>query len=86
MIRKILISAKDADQTATQIDYILTNLPYKVTIIQVLDPGLLDHGLIYCTRKTFLVKSHNLIGIFIHTFYSHFWTMLMKNDEFTLIL
>ena len=42
------------DQTATLIDHILTNSPDKVSQSGVIDLGLSDHDLIYCTRKTSL--------------------------------
>ena len=46
------------DQTATLIDHILTNSPDKVSQSGIIDLGLSDHYLIYCTRKTSLPKSH----------------------------
>ena len=46
------------DQTATLIDHILTNSPDKVSRSGVIDLGLSDHDLIYCTRKSSLPKSH----------------------------
>ena len=55
------------DQTATLIDYILTKLPDKVTQLGVVDLGLSDHDLIYCTRKTYLPKSHKHNEIFVRS-------------------
>ena len=53
------------DQTATLIDHILTNSPDKVSQSGVMDLGLSDHDLIYCTRKTPLPKSskHNVVFV-----------------------
>ena len=47
------------------IDHILTNTPDKVSQSGVIDLGLPDHDLIYCTRKTSLPKSHKHNEIFI---------------------
>ena len=49
---------RPTDQTATLIDHILTNSPDKVSQSGIIDLGLSDHYLIYCTRKTSLPKSH----------------------------
>ena len=46
------------DQTATLIDHILTNSLDKVSQSAVIDLGLSDHDLIYCTRKISLPKSY----------------------------
>ena len=55
------------DQSATLIDYILTNSPDKVSQSGVIDLGLSDHDLIYCTRKTSLPKSHKHNEIFVRS-------------------
>ena len=55
------------DQTVTFIDHILTNSPDKVSQSGVIDLGLSDHDLIYCTRKTSLPKSHKHIEIFVRS-------------------
>ena len=55
------------DQTATLIDHILTNSPDKVSQSGVIDLGLSDHDLIYCTRKTSLTKSHKHNEIFVRS-------------------
>ena len=55
------------DQTATLIDHILTNSPNKVSQLGVIDLGLSDHDLIYCTRKTSLPKSHKHNEIFVRS-------------------
>ena len=55
------------DQTATLIDHILTNSPDKVSQSGVIDLGLSDHDLIYCTRKTSLPKSHKHNEIFVRS-------------------
>ena len=53
------------DQTATLIDHIYTNSPDNVSQSGVIDLGLSDHDLIYCTRKTSLPKSHKHNEIFV---------------------
>ena len=45
-------------QTATLIYNRLTNSPEKVSQSDVINLGLSDHDLIYCTRKTSLPISH----------------------------
>ena len=55
------------DQTATLIDHILTNSPNKVSQSSIIELGLSDHDLIYCTRKTSLPKSHKHNEIFLHS-------------------
>ena len=53
------------DYTATLIGHILTNSPDKVSHSGVIDLGLSDHDLIYCTRKTSLPKPHKHNEIFV---------------------
>ena len=60
-------STRITDQTATLIDHILTNSPDKVSQSGVIDLGLSDHDLIYCTRKTSLPKSHKHNEIFVRS-------------------
>ena len=55
------------DQTATLIDYILTNSPDKVSQSGVVDLGLSDHDVIYWTRKTSLPKSYKHNEIFVRS-------------------
>ena len=51
----------------TLIDHILTNTPDKVSQSDVIDLGLSDRDLIYCTRKTSLPKSHKHNEIFVRS-------------------
>ena len=44
------------------------NSPDKVGLSGVIDLGLSDHDLIYCTRKTSLPKSHKHNKIFVRSF------------------
>ena len=60
------------DQSATLIDHILTNSPDKVSQSGVIDLGLSDHDLIYCTRKTSLPKSHKHNEIFVPSMKRYF--------------
>ena len=53
------------DQTVTLIDHILTNSPDKVRLLGIMNLGLSDHDLIYCTRKTSLPKSHKHNEVFV---------------------
>ena len=55
------------DQTATLIDHIFTNSLDKVSQLGVIDRGLSDHDLIYCTRKISLPKSHKHNEIFVRS-------------------
>ena len=47
--------------TATLIDHILTKSSQKVSQYSVIELGISDHDLVYCTRKTPLLKpnKHN---------------------------
>ena len=54
-------------KTVTLIDHILMNSPDKVGLSGVIDLGLSDHDLIYCTRKTSLPKSHKHNEIFVRS-------------------
>ena len=47
---------RTTDRTKTPIDHILTNSAEKVIQSGVIEMVLSDHGLIYCTRKTSLLK------------------------------
>ena len=60
------------DQSATLIDHIITNSPDKVSQSGVIDLGLSDHDLIYCTRKTSLPKSHKHNEIFVPSMKRYF--------------
>ena len=55
------------DQTATLIDHTLPDSPDKNSQSGVIDLGLSDHDLIYCTRKTSLPKSHKHNEIFVRS-------------------
>ena len=55
------------DQTAVLIDHILTDSPDKVSQSGVIDLGLFDHDLIYCTKKTSLPKFHKHNEIFVRS-------------------
>ena len=55
------------DQTATLIDHILTNSSDKVSQSGVIDLGLSNHDLIYCTRKTSMLISHKHNEIFVRS-------------------
>ena len=56
------------DQTTTPIDYILTRTHQtNVTQSRVVDLGLSDHDLIYCTRKISLPKSYKHNQIFVRS-------------------
>ena len=55
------------NQSATLIDYILTNSPGKVIQSGVIDLGLSDHDLIYGTRKTSLPNFHKHNEIFVRS-------------------
>ena len=49
------------------IDHILTNSPEKVTMNGIIELGLSDHDLIYCTRKTSNIKVNKHNEIFIRS-------------------
>ena len=53
LIRKPTRTTKHAK---TLIDHILTNYPEKIIQSGVIEMGLSDHELIYCSRKTSLLK------------------------------
>ena len=55
------------DQAATLIDHILTNSPDIITQSGIIDLGLSDHDLIYCTRKAPLPKSLKHKEIFVRS-------------------
>ena len=54
----------ETDQTATLIDYILTNSPDKVSQSGVIDLGLSHHDLIYCTKKYHYPNPINIMIFF----------------------
>ena len=59
--------AKITDETATLIDHIPRNSPDKVSQSRVMDLGLSDHDLIYCTRKTSLPQSQKHNEVFVRS-------------------
>ena len=68
------------DQTATLIDHILTNSPDKVIQSGVIDLGLSNPDLIYCTRKTSLPKSHKHDEIFVRSLKT-FYRKVFRNSK-----
>ena len=61
----ISVPTRITENTATLIDYVLTNLSHKITQFGVVELNLSDRELIYCTRKTTKFKSnkHNELNI-----------------------
>ena len=51
--------------TSSLLDHILTNAGWKISQQRVIDAGLSDHQLIYCTRKILRTKAsmHNQIRV-----------------------
>ena len=56
------------DKSTSLLDHILTDSSHRISQHGVLDIGLSDHQLIYCTRKTTRVKRHEHTFIKIRTF------------------
>ena len=56
------------DRSTSLLDHILTNSPSRISQQGVLDLGLSDHQLIYCTRKTTRIKIHEHTFIKIRIF------------------
>ena len=52
----IMEPTRTTERTKTLIDHILTNSPEKVIQRRVIEMGLSDHELVYCSRKTSLLK------------------------------
>ena len=50
----IMESTRTTKHTNTPIDHILPNSPEKVIQSGVIEMGLSDHGLIYCSRKRYI--------------------------------
>ena len=67
----ILVPTRVTSKTATLIDHLLTNSSLMVTQCHVIELGISDHNLIYCTRKTYLLKCNKHIETCIR---------LMKNN------
>ena len=61
----LTVTARITENTATLIDHVLENSPYKITQSGVIELNLSDHELIYRTRKTTKFKSnkHNELNI-----------------------
>ena len=61
----IFILTRVTSKTATFTDHILTNCSQKVSQCGVIELGISDHDLVYCTRKTPLLKpnKHNNISV-----------------------
>ena len=55
------------DQSTILFGHVLTNSPGKVSQSGVIDLGLFDDDLIYCTRKTSLPKSNKHNEIIVHS-------------------
>ena len=61
----IYVPTRVTCKTTTLIDHVLTNSPQEVSQCDVIELGISDHDLVYCTRKTSLLKlnKHNEISI-----------------------
>ena len=59
----IIVPARVTTGSSTIIDHVLASFPERVTQSGVIDIGLSDHQLIYCTRKISRIKrgSHKQI-------------------------
>ena len=75
-------STRVADQTATLVDHILTNSPDKVSQSGIIDLGLSDRDLMYCTRKKSLPKSHKHKEIFLEKVFHRKVFGDLKMDHF----
>ena len=75
-------STRIADQTATLVDHILTNSPDKVSQSGIIDLGLSDRDLMYCTRKKSLHKSHKHKEIFLEKVFHRKVFGDLKMDHF----
>ena len=62
---KQLITCPTREVFSTLIDHILTNSTEKVFQSGVIDYGISDHQLIFCTRKVKRVKSHKHNHMFL---------------------
>ena len=61
----ISITIRVTSKTATLIDHVLTNCSEKVSQCSVIELGISDHTLVYCTRKTPSLKPNKHIDIFV---------------------
>ena len=71
--------------TFTLLDHILTNSSEKISQKRVIDVGISDHQLIYCTRKTKRIKhnTHNQIQVWSLKKYSaEIFTNALKSVQF----
>ena len=61
----IAISTRITSKTATLTDHVLTNSSLKISQCGVIELGIPDHDLVYCTRRTHSLKlnKHNDISI-----------------------
>ena len=79
----ISVPTRVTETTATLIDHILTNSSQKIIQSGVIELGLSDHELIYCTRKSSLSKSnkHNEVVFRLMKNYTiqNFLEILKKN-------
>ena len=71
-------------KTATLIDHVLTNSSQKVSQFGVIELGISDHNLIYCTRKAPSLRPSKGSGISVRSMKNHtkekFLELLRKPD------
>ena len=70
--------ARTTERTKTLIDHILTNSAEKVIRSGVIEMGLSDHGLIYCTRKASLLKLNEHCEISIRSMKTYSGEILVE--------
>ena len=63
----MLIPTRVTIKTATLIDHVLTNFSQKVSQFGVIELGMSDHDLVYCTRKTLSLKPNEHIDISVRS-------------------
>ena len=70
---------RTTDRSSSLVDHILTNSFSKISQQGVLDLGLSDHQLIYCTRKTTRTKIHEYTYVKIRTLKNYTKQLFLDN-------
>jgi len=73
------------ENTSTILDHVLTNSQDRVSQSGVIDIGLSDHQLTYCTRKIIRPKvyEHNYNYLIIKKLFTGCFSRCLKGDQFS---
>ena len=72
--------------TSSLLDHILTNASWKISQKGVIDVGLSDHQLIYCTRKILRTKANKHNEVWVRSLKKYTPELLIKQIKIKILI